>query len=224
MTATGTEDRPHGHYFKDVRHLDYIDVYRVIDLFAVEHPAMQHALKKVIAAGQRGAKSTEQDAREAIDSLNRYLQMVAEDSDSGVAAIQGVVNAAQSTTLEDGSSLTASGPSDPHAEMRKTWKPHQTWQCRKLGCVGEAAWLTYRKGVEPVWHEGMEYRRHPDDQDPPATEKPWIDWGGGLPPVDRNAKVEVRLRDGLTEDGTAGDFEWDRANESSDIVAYRRGL
>ena len=69
----------HGHYKKDVSHLKTLDVYRLIDLFEVTHPALQHALKKVLVAGGRGAKNDEQDVREAIDSLNRWLQMRAED-------------------------------------------------------------------------------------------------------------------------------------------------
>lgn len=69
----------HGHYKKDVSNLDMIDVYRVLDLFEVTHPALQHALKKVLAAGKRGAKSDDKDVQEAIDSLTRWQQMRAED-------------------------------------------------------------------------------------------------------------------------------------------------
>lgn len=69
----------HSHYKKDVRHLSMVDVYRVIDLFGVTHPALQHAIKKLLVAGNRGTKEWEQDVREAVDSLNRALQMTAED-------------------------------------------------------------------------------------------------------------------------------------------------
>ena len=68
------------HYHKNVSNLESIDVYRVIDLWKVDHPALQHALKKVLATGQRGAKGTDQDVQEAIDSLKRYQQMRLEDS------------------------------------------------------------------------------------------------------------------------------------------------
>lgn len=70
----------HDHYRKDVSHLKTIDVYRVLDLFSVTHPALQHAAKKILCAGQRGAKDRERDLREAVDSINRALQMIAEDS------------------------------------------------------------------------------------------------------------------------------------------------
>lgn len=38
-----------------------------------------HAIKKILCAGERGDKSQEQDIKEAIDSFNRRLQMIAED-------------------------------------------------------------------------------------------------------------------------------------------------
>ena len=69
----------HDHYKKDIRHLDTLDVYRVLALFAVDHPALQHAVKKLLAAGKRGAKDTAKDVQEAIDSLVRFQQMATED-------------------------------------------------------------------------------------------------------------------------------------------------
>ena len=70
----------HSHYYKDVRHLERVDVYRVLTLFGVTDPCIQHAVKKLLVAGGRGAgKSMEKDLREAIDSLERALQMIAED-------------------------------------------------------------------------------------------------------------------------------------------------
>ena len=69
----------YGHYFKDVSHLKKIDVYRVIDLWEITDPALQHALKKVLAAGKRGAKNQTQDVAEAIDSLVRFQDMQAEN-------------------------------------------------------------------------------------------------------------------------------------------------
>lgn len=70
----------HGHYKKDVRHLETLDVYRVLELFEVTNPALQHAIKKLLAAGGRGAKDWDKDVQEAIDSLLRAQQMKAEDA------------------------------------------------------------------------------------------------------------------------------------------------
>lgn len=73
-------ERKHNHYFKDVSHLKEIDVYRVLQLFGVTDPCIQHAVKKLLVAGGRGAgKDIERDLREAVDSVNRALQMIAED-------------------------------------------------------------------------------------------------------------------------------------------------
>jgi len=70
----------HNHYKKDVRHLSTIDVYRVLVLFNVTDPALQHAIKKLLVAGGRGAgKDIHQDIQEAIDSLNRWQDMQTEN-------------------------------------------------------------------------------------------------------------------------------------------------
>lgn len=70
----------HPHYYKSVEHLRFVDVYRVLKLFNVTDPSLQHAIKKLLVAGERGAgKDIERDLREAIDSINRSLQMIAED-------------------------------------------------------------------------------------------------------------------------------------------------
>lgn len=73
----------HSHYKKDVSHLEFIDVYRVLDLFEVESHAVGHAIKKLLCSGQRGAKDKAQDIQEAIDSLNRELDMMREDENNG---------------------------------------------------------------------------------------------------------------------------------------------
>jgi hypothetical protein len=74
----------HGHYFKDVAHLDSIDVYRVLSLFAVTDPCLQHAIKKMLVAGGRGAgKSIEKDVQEAIDTLERWKSMRNEEHNRG---------------------------------------------------------------------------------------------------------------------------------------------
>lgn len=71
----------HKHYFKDVSHLETIDVYRVLSLYEVVDPCIQHAVKKLLVCGQRGNKPAVQDLQEAIDSLNRCIEMMKEDND-----------------------------------------------------------------------------------------------------------------------------------------------
>lgn len=55
-----------------------IDVYDVCDIFRVDDPsgATQHALKKLLCAGQRGYKSHIQDLREAVTSINRRIALL----------------------------------------------------------------------------------------------------------------------------------------------------
>lgn len=73
-------ERKHGHYFKPVSGLAHVDVYRALELFGVTDPCLQHAIKKLLVAGGRGAgKDIRQDVAEAIDSLRRWQEMRAED-------------------------------------------------------------------------------------------------------------------------------------------------
>ena len=70
----------HAHYFKDVRHLTELDVYRVLSLFGVTDQALGHAIKKLLVAGGRGVKDIDRDVQEAIDTLIRWQGMRAEDA------------------------------------------------------------------------------------------------------------------------------------------------
>ena len=71
----------HSHYFKDVSGLQTIDVYRVLALFNVTDPCLQHAIKKLLVAGGRGGgKDISQDIQEAVDSLARWQEMKREDA------------------------------------------------------------------------------------------------------------------------------------------------
>jgi hypothetical protein len=79
-----TSPRKHSHYFKDVSRLETIDVYRVLQLFNVTDPCLQHAVKKLLVAGGRGVKAqmgqtVARDVQEAIDTLQRWQEMQHED-------------------------------------------------------------------------------------------------------------------------------------------------
>lgn len=53
-----------------------VDVYDVLNAFRVTCPARAHALKKLLAAGQRGGKTEKQDLEEAIVSINRSIELI----------------------------------------------------------------------------------------------------------------------------------------------------
>jgi|GEM_PF-2130889 len=55
-----------------------IDPYRIMDLYKITHPAHQHAIKKLLRAGE-STKSLRQDVEETIDTLQRWLRMMDED-------------------------------------------------------------------------------------------------------------------------------------------------
>lgn len=58
-----------------IDHVIYVDVYDVLKAFNVANPAMAHAIKKMLAPGQRGAKDTIQDMKEAIQSIERAIEL-----------------------------------------------------------------------------------------------------------------------------------------------------
>jgi hypothetical protein len=75
---TTSSHRKHSHYFKPCPY-DSIDVYRVLKMFEVTDQALGHAIKKLLVAGGRGVKDTSKDIQEAIDTLQRKLEMDLED-------------------------------------------------------------------------------------------------------------------------------------------------
>ena len=68
----------HNHYFKPCPY-DTLDVYRVISIFGVSDPCIQHALKKLLCSGVRGYKDQSKDIQDVIDTLERWKQMRKED-------------------------------------------------------------------------------------------------------------------------------------------------
>lgn len=78
----------HNHYFRDVSHLNSLDVYRLLELFQVTCPVAQHIVKKALAAGQRGHKDTRRDWQDIADSAARRLQMMDEDDGWTAEAIR----------------------------------------------------------------------------------------------------------------------------------------
>lgn len=73
--------RKHSHYFRPIAHLRVIDIYRFLDLFNVTDQALGHAIKKLVVPGMRGGnKTSRKDIEEAIDTLQRKLEMMDEDA------------------------------------------------------------------------------------------------------------------------------------------------
>jgi len=52
-----------------------MDVYSVLATFEVICPARAHAIKKLLCAGTRGKGGTKQDLREAIDAVDRAIDL-----------------------------------------------------------------------------------------------------------------------------------------------------
>jgi hypothetical protein len=52
-----------------------IDAYAVIETFGLTCPARQHALKKILLAGDRGKNDTIDDLKEARDAITRAIEL-----------------------------------------------------------------------------------------------------------------------------------------------------
>lgn len=52
-----------------------VDIYDVLEAFSVHCPAIAHAVKKQLAPGQRGVKTSKEDIVEAVQSLNRAVHL-----------------------------------------------------------------------------------------------------------------------------------------------------
>jgi hypothetical protein len=52
-----------------------VDVYRVLDAYKTGNAAIDHAIKKLLCAGERGAKDQKQDWLEAIQSIEQALRL-----------------------------------------------------------------------------------------------------------------------------------------------------
>jgi len=59
-----------------------IDVYRVIDAYGIQCPAIAHALKKLLCTGTRGHKDYAQDLVEAIKSIEEALALFVDKNSS----------------------------------------------------------------------------------------------------------------------------------------------
>jgi len=77
MTGTSTPDRKHNHYFRECGY-EYVDVYRVLEMFNVTDPCLQHIAKKALCAGIRGHKDLTRDKQDILDTATRMMEMINE--------------------------------------------------------------------------------------------------------------------------------------------------
>ena len=67
----------HSHYHKDVSQYDTIDIYVICDLYVKDNSGcIQHAVKKLLCCGERGVKDNVKDLQEAIDTIQRKIEML----------------------------------------------------------------------------------------------------------------------------------------------------
>jgi len=107
----------HAHYFKEWS--GKIDIYRLLDLFQTKRRPIDHAIKKLICAGGRGQKSELKDYQEAIDSINRCIEMIKEDEVASMAK-------PLKTQSENLAASTSLRPTAPPASIMQKSNPIKT--------------------------------------------------------------------------------------------------
>jgi len=71
---SSTEYKHYKYSYKGIK----LDPYRILQVYGITCPAQQHAIKKLLRAGN-SVKDLEQDIQEVIDTLQRKLEMLKED-------------------------------------------------------------------------------------------------------------------------------------------------
>lgn len=67
----------HSHYHKDVSDYETIDIYVICDLYVNDNSGcIQHAVKKLLCCGNRGVKDDVKDLQEAIDTIQRKIEIL----------------------------------------------------------------------------------------------------------------------------------------------------
>jgi hypothetical protein len=73
---------PRNKYDREILPGIYVDVYDVLGAFTTGSPSVDHAVKKLLAPGQRGVKSRTTDLKEAISSIEREIDRINEWGDN----------------------------------------------------------------------------------------------------------------------------------------------
>lgn len=79
-------------YTKNIQNFNKLDIYRILNLYNVTDPCLQHCIKKILCAGQRGSKNFTTDISEAIFALQRCLEMQQENQITDTPPINSAEN------------------------------------------------------------------------------------------------------------------------------------
>lgn len=183
-------------YRKDVRHLDELDLYVLADLYEVKSHAVFHAIKKLICAGKRGAKGYEQDLMEAIESIERELQMLPVAETREVGGVQ-------------------------ECGFREPYHDAKAFDEQRIDAIGQNGndGEHYRPAIS-LYH--VLSAAAPNDIADLIVQDGWTPHDGGeLCPVREGCKIEILCRNGDQGVTRAQPYGWNHLNLESDIMAYR---
>ena len=150
----------HNHYFKPCPY-DTLDVYRVISIFGVTDPCIQHALKKLLCSGVRGHKDQSKDIQDVIDTLERWKEMRYEDDKITSSEVTSPKVSLESTDIDSPVEKWYPDDSGEWIEYDGGGQPVED------GVLVEfvMAYERYERGYAPVFHraEDLRWSAIPDD-------------------------------------------------------------
>lgn len=73
-----SRSKPRNKYDREIIPGVYVDVYDILNAFDTGSEQVDHAVKKLLAPGQRGVKDRGKDIKEAMQSLESELNRIAE--------------------------------------------------------------------------------------------------------------------------------------------------
>lgn len=127
----------HNHYFKPCPY-DTLDVYRVISIFGVSDPCIQHALKKLLCSGVRGYKDQSKDIQDVIDTLERWKGMREEDDKIASSELISPKVSLESTDID--SPVERWYPDNSFARTGETGLLHDPAKAKNWYWDGEEDW------------------------------------------------------------------------------------
>lgn len=243
MSTSDGSTRKHSHYHKDVGHLLTMDVYRLCERFEINDPsgATQHAIKKLVCAGQRGSKGLLQDLQEAVDTINRRIEMIYEDEarDALMSAAFGQQNMIDPADVEISEQSDKPGFSELLSDFRrKADAGMQEVIDKALEPYRQSAedFLATLPCDEPASHiEDESERMQAIGQNGEmaaevyAAVDGWVSWNGGECPVMDGTLIDTRHRDGeLWLGSVCGQYGtrtapmfWTHTGDKAEVIAYR---
>lgn len=187
-------------YHKTIKGVE-IDIYDILRAYEVKSHAVGHAVKKLLMAGQRGAKPYEQDLQEAVMSIERERDDYLDARNASVKHESG----------DDGYWIVNDGtaPKFNFVDLK----------------TNDGRIVKNAKTHKAVWEHPLTDITHwrPSAETIKSSNEGWIEHKGDICPVPLVELVSFKLRNGTLDQGRVQDVNWvhDKSCPECDIIRYK---